>query len=55
MTNEEKHAMERYGITSEEKTIFYFEGYKYDRLSDAVNYAKTVKTSSNPESGKFQE
>ena len=40
MTKEEQDLADRYGITAEEKTVFYLHGYKYDRLTDAVNYAK---------------
>ncbi len=42
MTDEEKRDMEQFGITSETKTIFHFKGHKYDRLDDALNYAKKV-------------
>ena len=41
MTSDEKKLMEEYGITAESKTIFHFDGHRYERLSDAVNYAKT--------------
>jgi len=41
MTDEDELAMAEYGITSETKLIFHFEGHRYDRLSDAVNYAKS--------------
>jgi hypothetical protein len=40
MTDEQKLAMEKFGITSETKSVFHFEGYKYDRLEDALKYAK---------------
>jgi len=42
MNDQELKEMERFGITSETKTIFHFQGSKYERLSDAVNYAKIV-------------
>ena len=41
MNSDEKALMEKFGITAELKTIFHFDGHKYERLSDAVNYAKT--------------
>jgi len=41
MTDEDKRVMEEFGITSETKMVFHFEGHRYDRLSDAVNYAKS--------------
>ena len=40
MTEEEKEPMERYGITVEQKSVYFYKGYKYDRLNDALNYAK---------------
>jgi len=40
MTEEEKELMERYGITYEQNTVYYYMGYKYDRLQDALKYAK---------------
>jgi hypothetical protein len=42
VTDDDKNLMQRYGITFEEKTVhyFYYEGYKYDKLGDAVNYAR---------------
>jgi len=40
MTEEQKLAMEQFGITSETKTIFHFQGYKYDRLDDAIKFAR---------------
>lgn len=39
MTEEDK-AMERYGITRQTNTTFHFAGHKYQRLEDALNYAK---------------
>ena len=41
MTEEEEKLMERYGITSEQNTVYYYMGHKYERLKDALNYAKT--------------
>jgi len=40
VVTEEDRAMEKYGITQEPETMFYFMGYKYQRLDDAINYAK---------------
>ena len=39
--DEDERVMDEYEITSETKVIFHFEGHRYDRLSDAVNYAKS--------------
>lgn len=41
MTEEEKELMERYGITVERKSVYFFKGYKYEHLKDALNYART--------------
>ena len=40
MTEEEKELMERHGITSEQSTVYYYQGHKYERLKDALNYAR---------------
>ena len=40
MTEEDKRTMDKYGVTCETKTIYHFEGHRYDRLADAVDYAK---------------
>ena len=40
MTDEEKKLMDQYEITCETKTIFHYRGHRYDRLDDALNYAK---------------
>jgi hypothetical protein len=47
MTDEETRWMDHYGITSEQKNIFRFRGIAYDRLQDAINYAKTVTDREN--------
>lgn len=39
MTDEDE-TIERYGITRQTNTTFHFAGHKYQRLEDAVNYAK---------------
>lgn len=48
MSEEDKKVMEKYGITHEQRTVFFWKDYKYERLVDAVNYAKlaSVKTKS---------
>lgn len=40
MTDEEKQLMNQFEITYETKTIFHFRGHRYERLKDALNYAK---------------
>jgi hypothetical protein len=46
MTEEDQKLMEMYEITFEKKTVYYFfyKGYKYEKLSDALNYAKIDKS-----------
>jgi predicted N-acyltransferase len=44
---EEKELMNQYGITSEAKTVFHFQEHKYDRLEDAVSYAKKLRVIEN--------
>jgi hypothetical protein len=41
VTEEEKELASRCGITVEPKTVYHYKGYKYDRLQDALNFAKT--------------
>jgi hypothetical protein len=36
----EINKMNRYGISSEDKKIYTYRGYRYSRLDDAVNYAR---------------
>ncbi len=40
MTEEQKELMKRYGITVESKSVYFYKGYKYGHLKDALNYAK---------------
>jgi len=40
MNSDDRKLMEQFGITAESKTIYHFEGYRYERLSDAINYAR---------------
>ncbi len=40
MTEDEKKLMEQYGVTSERRTIFFYNGHQYAKLKDALNYAK---------------
>ncbi len=39
-TEEEKKLMSQFGITHAHKSVYFYEGLKYDRLSDAVSYAR---------------
>jgi hypothetical protein len=36
----EKRMAEVYGIRSEHKTAYFYNGHKYNKLKDALNYAK---------------
>jgi hypothetical protein len=47
MSDEEGLLMAKFGITAEPKTIYLFQGHKYDRLSDAVKYAEIVEASAS--------
>ena len=40
MTEEEKEQVTRFGIEVKQKSVYTYNGYEYDRLSDALNYAK---------------
>ena len=40
LTEEDKVLMDQHNITSETRTLFYSDGYKYDKLKDALSYAK---------------
>ena len=40
MNEEDNKLMEQYDITSQQKTVYLYKGYKYDRLKDAINFAK---------------
>jgi hypothetical protein len=51
MIDEDQRTMDEYGITSEPKVIFHFQGHRYDRLSDAVNYAKKQRDVAKPKAG----
>jgi hypothetical protein len=42
MTEDEIQWMNYYGITNEQKDIYRFRGIAYDRLQDAIDYAKVV-------------
>ena len=40
MSEQDKILMTEYGITSTPKTVYFYKEYRYDRLSDALSYAK---------------
>ena len=41
MSEQDKILMAEYGITSSPKTVYFYKEYRYDRLSDALSYAKS--------------
>jgi len=41
MSVQDKTLMAEYGITSSPKTVYFYKEYRYDRLSDALSYAKS--------------
>jgi hypothetical protein len=40
VTEEERKLMAQYGITHETKSMYFYQGHKYDKLNDAINYAR---------------
>ena len=40
MTKEDRQAMEAHGITRTRKDVFSYKAFKYDRLEDAVRFAR---------------
>lgn len=38
--NDEMMMMERYGITCEQKPIYFYKNHRYEQLKDALNFAK---------------
>ena len=39
-TEEDKTLMAQYEITQDLKPVYFYKGHKYEKLSDAVSYAK---------------
>lgn len=46
MDEHDNSLMAQYGITAETKVLFHYDGYRYERLADAVNYARLQQTPS---------
>lgn len=40
MTEQQRKLMQQYAITSEEKTVYHYMDFKYDKLDDALVFAK---------------
>ncbi len=41
MSEQDKTLMDEYGIASAPKSVWFYKQYRYDRLSDTLNYAKS--------------
>ena len=41
MSEQDKPLVAEYGITSSPKTVYFYKECRYDRLSDALSYAKS--------------
>jgi hypothetical protein len=39
-SEEEQKLMTQYGITHEMKSVYFYQGHKYDKVGDAIRYAK---------------
>lgn len=37
--------MNQFGITHEEKSLYFFQGHKYEKLRDAIEYARVSSAS----------
>jgi hypothetical protein len=40
LTEQDKALMTQYDIKAETKTVFHAQGYKYDKLKDALSFAR---------------
>ncbi len=40
MTKQDQQDMDAHGITEQSKTVYHYKGFKYDRLDEAVRYAR---------------
>lgn len=40
MNSQDRKTMEAHDITCKPKNTYYYKGFKYDRLADAVRYAE---------------
>lgn len=39
-SKEAQKLIAEYGITHEKKSVYFYQGHRYDRLSDALRYAR---------------
>lgn len=49
MSKTDQELMTDYGITSEQTFVYRYKEHKYNKLSDAVKYAKSDKSSDEAE------
>lgn len=47
MDEHDQKLMAELGITAEDKVIFHYRGHRYERLADAVNFARAQEISAN--------
>ena len=47
MTTKDDNLMAKYGITYERKTVYCYKTHKYDKLEDALKYAKVEELKQN--------
>jgi hypothetical protein len=48
MTEDEKQKlMERYGITTEQQSVYRYAGFQYSNLTDALDYAERITSGAN--------
>ena len=47
MDPDDERLMDEYRITAETKLVFHYDGRRYERLADAVNYARTQRAEPN--------
>ena len=47
MDDHDHELMAQHGITAENKVIFHYRGRRYERLADAVNFARAQEASPN--------
>ena len=40
MTKDDKQNMDAHDISCESKSVYYYKGFQYERLTDAIRYAK---------------
>ena len=44
---EAKRRMEHHGITTTQEAVYYYQGFKYGNLRDALGYAELVSSRAN--------